>query len=308
MRALSARSMCLATATVLVLACVPAGCANAPERIDRAAARFGYSRLLVKGDNFSHVVYSKLKSVPDRVLHVYLEGDGTPWIGASWVADDPTPRNPLMLRLMALDPADSIYVGRPCYHGLQRTPPCRANFWTSARYSHEVVDSMAAVVRGIIDERQSAALRLFGHSGGGTLAVLMAQQFKSTEAVITLAGNLDVEAWARAHHYTPLADSLNPARRLPFERAIRQLHLIGSDDTVISPRFLHALARQGKIGNVVEVNGFTHSCCWEAIWPQILNWVTTGVSAPATPRLAPDRAEKRGAQWAPALKASNNGC
>src|SRR6266545_4164343 len=85
------------------------GCAGPSERF---AAR-------VEGEGFAHVVYRPAGLRPDggRVLHIYLDGDGTPWERGR-PAPDPTPRAPLVLRLMALDPAPRVYLGRPCYHGL----------------------------------------------------------------------------------------------------------------------------------------------------------------------------------------------
>lgn len=54
-----------------------------------------------------------------------------------------------MLRLMALDPAPSVYLGRPCYHGL--AAPCRARrSFGRARYSARVLDSMAAALRSLL--------------------------------------------------------------------------------------------------------------------------------------------------------------
>jgi hypothetical protein len=51
--------------------------------------------------SFRHVVLDK-PGHPSRVLHVYLDGDGTPWDGNT-AAVDPTPRNTLVLGLMRLD-------------------------------------------------------------------------------------------------------------------------------------------------------------------------------------------------------------
>lgn len=277
MQTLRETSLWRPTAVALVLIFVLAGCASAPERIDQEALHLGYRRIEVKGNDFTHVVYQKLKSIPDSVLHVYLEGDGTPWVGERWVADDPTPRNPLMLRLMALDPIDSVYVGRPCYHGFARTPPCNPTFWTSARYSRDVADSMATVVRRILDERGSVALCLFGHSGGGTLAMLLAEQLGSTRAVVTLAGNLDVEAWARYHQYTPLAGSLNPARHSRLGAHVRQLHLVGSDDRRVPPALVEDTIIHQPNAQLRVLEGFTHTCCWEQIWPSVLAWLNGSV-------------------------------
>lgn len=277
------------TALLWVLAWVVASCANAPERIDQAASRFGYSRIELKGSDFDHVVYLKLSAIPDDVIHVYLEGDGTPWIGERWMADDPTPRNPLMLRLMALDPADSVYVGRPCYHGLERMPPCHPKYWTSARYSREVVASMAAVVRRILDQRRSAALRLFGHSGGGTLAMLVAEQLNSTRAVVTLAGNLDIAAWARYHRYTPLAESQNPASHRSLGSHVRQLHLVGSNDRRVPPALVQETIARWPGAQLRILEGFTHTCCWEQVWPSVLAWANGRIAAGVRgePRAAP---------------------
>ena len=144
-------------------------------------------------------------------LHVYLEGDGTPWVYRVIVTPDPTPRRPLMLGLMSLDDAPSIYVGRPCYNGTSGASGCDDTLWTSARYSATVVDSMAKAIRVIARRGGYSALRLFGHSGGGTLALLLAPRLEGVLDVVTVAGNLDIEAWTRHHGYSPLRDSLNPA-------------------------------------------------------------------------------------------------
>jgi hypothetical protein len=70
----------------------------------------------------------------DGVLHVYVEGDGAPYWQRDLTAPDPTPRNPLMLRLMALEPDQGIYLGRPCYLGLCRDVGCHPAFLTLRRY------------------------------------------------------------------------------------------------------------------------------------------------------------------------------
>ena len=69
---------------------------------------------------------------------------------------------------------------------------------------------------------------LIGYSGGGVLAVLIAPQVPGS-AVVTIAANLDVEAWARWHQYTPLSGSLNPATQPPLD-ALHEWHLVGDRD------------------------------------------------------------------------------
>ena len=194
-------------------------------------------------------------------LHVYIEGDGTPFIRGTQVAGDPTPRKPVALRLMKRDRAFSVYVGRPCYWGLAASQNCDPSLWTNKRYSAEVVESMRAAIRKQLNEHGAKRLVLIGHSGGGTLAMLLAPHFEETTAVITIAANLDIDAWADLHGYTRLDGSLNPATQPPLPDRIKQIHLAGGRDRNVPPHL---------IPNAIVYPRFTHSCCWEREWPQIL--------------------------------------
>lgn len=247
------------------------GCAGSPaQRVDYEAHKLGFTRATVQGDEFLHVVYFNKPSAITNRLHVYLEGDGSPWIRDRWVSADPTPRKPLMPRLMAQDPESSVYLGRPCYHGLADRSPCNPEFWTYGRYSKRVVDSMVAALNVILNERRSTQLVLIGYSGGGTLAMLLAERFSQTWAVVTLAGNLDPQAWAAHHRYSPLWNSLNPTLRAPLPREIRQIHLIGGKDVVIPLELsISAVSRQ-QDPQVKIIANYDHKCCWSELWPSIL--------------------------------------
>ena len=214
-----------------------------------------------------------------RVLHVYLEGDGTPWMYRVIVTRDPTPRRPLMLGLMALDTAPALYVGRPCYNGTSLDVGCESALWTSARYSEAVVDSMAAAIRTLAERQGFERIRLFGHSGGGTLALLLAARLPGTLDVVTIAGNLDPDAWTRHHGYTPLRDSLNPSLEPAFGSAVHEWHLLGGDDRVVPPALVRPfiLSRERAIG--VDFPTFSHGCCWQRVWPGVLRAVTRGEPA-----------------------------
>jgi len=144
------------------------------------------------------VLHGSQRSEP-LVLNVYLEGDGTPWRYRTIVMPDPTPRRPLMLELMSADPSWSLYLGRPCYNGTSRDAGCDNRLWTSARYSPQVVDSMASAIRVISERHDVDEIRLFGHSGGGALAVLLTEQLSNVKLIVTIAGNLDIDAWTDHH-------------------------------------------------------------------------------------------------------------
>jgi acetyl esterase/lipase len=129
---------------------------------------------------------------------------------------------------------------------------------------------MASALRTVMSARGSTRLALFGHSGGATLAVLLAERFPETIAVVTLAGNLDIEAWARIHGYTPLRDSLNPIARRPLSRGILQKHYVGTLDRNVTPGMLRHFAESHPDSRVVAIPGFDHDCCWNGLWPTVL--------------------------------------
>ncbi|HEC16877.1 MAG TPA: alpha/beta hydrolase [Sedimenticola sp.] len=262
------RFLCTAVAALLVQACAgPAG------RSDRLALQLGYERGMLSGEGFQHVVYRKGVPSPGSPLHVYVEGDGTPWIRKNLVSPDPTPDDPLMLRLMAMDGAPSLYLGRPCYFGLAQTPPCNPSHWTDGRYSEKVVASMAAALGGYLQRHDVRRLVLFGHSGGGVLAMLLAGRFAQTMMVVTLGANLDVRAWAAHHGYSALEGSLNPADGPPLPERIRQIHYVGAGDERVPPALVRAAVAGRGHARVVVVEGLDHRCCWDRYWPVVLRAV-----------------------------------
>lgn len=244
------------------------GCAGPAQRIDSRAAEFGFARSVQTGIEYAHVTYRNQGD--GTALHVYIENDGEPWAGRYSISSDPTPSRPVMLDLMALDGAPAVYLGRPCYLGLSNVPPCEPLAWTHERYSKRVVDSMAASLRQIMSMGLPKTLVFFGHSGGGTLAVLLAEGFPETVAVVTLAGNLDIEAWARLHHYTPLRGSLNPLEQQPLAPGIIQKHYVGSLDGNVTPLMLRRYAQRHRRAVVIELQGFDHDCCWRKTWETVL--------------------------------------
>jgi hypothetical protein len=255
----------LALAAALVCAC-----ANSSRRADTLASSQGFKKQIEIGDGFRHVVYRNTAPTQGAMLHVYIEGDGTPYWRPDIVAVDPTPHDPLMLRLMALDSAHSVYLGRPCYFALYRDDRCSPLLWTLRRFSPEVLDSMEAVLRGELARAGATQAELFGHSGGGTLAVLLAQRVKAVTRVVTLGANLDLPAWCALHHFAPLLGSVNPVGQPTSRTDLKTLHLVGENDTNTPPFLVQAAAR-ARGGELVRVvMHFDHQCCWESMWRAIL--------------------------------------
>jgi len=254
---------------VLALAGGLDGCATPQERVEHLARTAGFDRQVVAGEPFEHLVFVRHGGRTGADFNVYIEGDGTPWLTRYRVSEDPTPRRPLMLELMRLDPGPALYLGRPCYFGLMNH--CRAGHWTSDRYAETVVASMAAALREIRRELGwHGQPVLIGHSGGGALAMLLAPRVPDTRAVLTLAGNLDIDAWTDLHEYSPLAGSLNPAEAAPLPARIRQLHIVGGEDQSVPPHITRAGLAPQQNAEVLRFPGQAHHCCWRELWPSIL--------------------------------------
>lgn len=245
------------------------GCAAPAQRLDDLALHLGYQRQVVTGKPWQHLIYRNHSTRQTSQLRVYLEGDGSPWLSRYQIAADPTARNPLMLRLLQQDPNPAIYLGRPCYHDLPQSAPCPAQFWTSHRYSAQVIDSLVHALRHYLASTTYQKILLIGHSGGGTLAMLMAPKLP-TQAVVTLAANLDITAWAHYHHYSPLTGSLNPAQQPALPTSIRQWHWAGAEDRNVPPVLIPAALRHQPQAEFRIVAGYTHHCCWETDWAEWL--------------------------------------
>jgi len=244
----------------IVVAGSSAGCLSPTARFNHDAEKQGLERR----SQGSLVLYQKGQLVDGEPIHIYLDGDGTPSPGRGRVSLDPTSRERLILRLIAVDPSASVLVGRPCYYGGEGE--CDPALWTGARYSQAVVDQLAGTINAVIADVPGSAVVLIGYSGGGTLAMLAAPLLTRLDTVVTIAANLDTEAWIEHHGYSPLSGSLNPATSAPLPARIRQVHLFGEmDENVPAQLARRTIERQS--GAVVEIiPGFGHRCCWPDIW------------------------------------------
>lgn len=201
-------------------------------------------------------------------LVVAIEGDGRPWLTRSRIARNPTADDPLLWNWFSQWSGQALYLGRPCYfaQSLMQTDPACAPYWyTNGRYSAGVVDSLRKALQQLAPNRP---LILLGHSGGGTLAMLLAPKLPQACAVVTLAGNLNVDAWAKAHDYSPLAGSLDPAQEPPLPARIDQWHLYSAQDRTIQATWILAEARRQHAHAIAEPAS-SHDRGWRPLWPQI---------------------------------------
>ncbi len=250
------------------MAMLVTGCASRPGWRDIAASR-SYAESWQPGRGYTHLVLDNGRSAVGGRLHVYIEGDGTPWLSKTEVATDPTPRHPLMLEAMSRDESAAVYIGRPCYFGRNSDPGCGSRAWTFERFSDATIQSMCIVAVRLARQKQAREIWLFGHSGGGAVAVLMQECVPSVALVLTVGAPLDTDAWAGVHDYTPLYGSLNPATR-PLRMQAEELHFSGSEDTVTPAATTIGYFKHRPWSRLVVVDEAGHVDCWLALWPQLL--------------------------------------
>jgi len=221
---------------------------------------------------------SKTSSHPDGTLTVYIEGDGFAWKTRYTPSTDPTPDDPISLKLALADlfskgQAESVaYLARPCQFTIEiDRQRCRYTHWTTARYSKQIIASMDQGVSALKAAVKAQSIRLVGYSGGGVVAALLAARRTDVTQLVTIAANLDTDYWTRLHGVSPLYDSLNPAQFQDLKN-VPQMHYVGVEDTIVPnsvvKSFLRSIGRDPK-RSLLSVVGADHECCWSEVWPTL---------------------------------------
>jgi len=207
-----------------------------------------------------------------KVLRVYIEGDGLAWRTRHRLSAHPSPVVPTALNLMLADPMrDKAYLARPCQY--LQTESCHPRYWSTHPFSEEVIAEMGRALDALKKRGGYDRLELVGFSGGGAVAALLSARRDDIEGLMTVAGNLDIEAFCRLHGLTPLSESLNPADVAVKLEHIPQRHFVGKGDHVIPVAVYTSFAAHMAPLRAVPpilVDHVMHQQGWEAQWPRLL--------------------------------------
>jgi pimeloyl-ACP methyl ester carboxylesterase len=186
-------------------------------------------------DNFTIATWQKTNSSSNSKYIIFIEGDGNAFNSYGYPTLNPTPKNSKLRKLAFKSNSNNvIYMARPCQ--FVKDKKCNQSYWTTARFSKEVIDSMAQTIKSIVKDNK---IILVGYSGGGQIAGLIAVGNYNINIIklITIAGNLDHKSWTKHHNITELSGSLDLNNYREQYLKFPQIHYVGEKDKVV-PSFL----------------------------------------------------------------------
>lgn len=254
------------------------GCQSVERRIEKAdllAKTHHFQHQIYKTSSFSLYGQEKIQASHLPIAHIYIEGDGLAWSSYHTVSSDPTPLDPIALSLATLDSFDNvIYLARPCQYLLEANKAvCSSDKWTHARQSRTVIDALSQAIDQIKKRHGFKQIILFGYSGGGGIAAILAAERQDVACLVTIAGNLDHGAWTRFHHISPLTNSLNAIDYAAQLNSVNQVHFVGETDSVIpvalTQAYINELSKSAPVKMVV-IPQQNHHSGWEKRWKGLL--------------------------------------
>lgn len=251
-------------------------CSGLSSRVDIAkevAATAGFQPFSIGTSYFRLAGFSRIRQ-PGRPVTIYIEGDGRAFLSGR-PSNNPTPADPLVLRLAALDRNDNVvYLARPCqYVDLSDERNCGIPYWTRKRFAEEVISSVSEAVGIIAQNSKSSEIHLVGYSGGAAVATLVAARRQDVAGLRTLAGYLDHVSLNKDRNVSQLLGSLDPIEIAPRLSTIPQIHYAGRGDEVIPSWVIRNFIQ--AVGNdrctSMRIVDTTHRTGWEAMWSQYVS-------------------------------------
>lgn len=267
---------------VFLSACLISGCSDgfplfgsSYERAQSIAADAGMVPFQIQTDRFLVKGFRRTGPTDPQTV-VYIEGDGRAFLNRSTPSSDPSPDDPIGLRLAAVEASIApvrrgiVYFARPCQYLAPADPTgdCSSLYWTDRRYAPEIIAAYQEALDEIKSDTGAVDLTLVGYSGGGVIAAILAAERRDVSEFTTFATPLDLDAWARIRGLSPLHGSINPAA-LPQLGRVSQRHYVGERDSRIpvdiARSYTERIGERADASSVV-VPGADHDCCWEDVW------------------------------------------
>ncbi len=245
------------------------------DTVRRAALPVHMVPRLIKTDNFALQSYDRIHDWKGGSAKIYIEGETDNWITDRKLSFNPTPREPVGIKLASYDSAPNvIWIARPCqYQGLDDKSCENNDYWGSAQFAPEVIASYHQALDDIKQRYGISSFELVGYSGGGVIAALLAAERDDVTSLRTVATPLDHMAFTQIHKLESWNKSKNPIDQADRLATIPQRHFIGAQDQLVPPAIYTSYAR--SIGNdncmsVTLVEDADHVRNWATKWPELL--------------------------------------
>lgn len=207
----------------LLCMCLLTGCSGIPETPE------GFRERDVQTEHFSIPVWENVHLTNGKTIRFYIEGNG-----------NPTPAYPMALKLAENDPYINVVVlSRPCQYS--KNALCEnSDIWTRQQYAPEILKEMEEIVVYYIQKYQAPDIEFVAYDGGAPIALNLAAQLGRVNKVVTIAGILDIDAYALQNKLPPFVNALNPMQQQAQMSQIKQIHFVGGKDTQTT----HAMAER----------------------------------------------------------------
>ena len=266
---------------ILTIALLSSGCVSklSPKVRQQTADTVAQSGNLVQQkiatDDFLLTTYQRFDATADnKQMVVYIEGDGMAWISRDQLSNNPTPVQPIALKLASIDTnVNVLYIARPCqYLWPQKMNRCSSRYWSDKRGSEEVISSINQAISIVKQKQNIPSIRLIGYSGGGGIAALIADRRADVNEFVSVSGNLNYKLFTQTHNLSPMNGSIDPITVANQIGSIPQIHYVGADDKIIPKQI--ALSFSDKVKVISDVSHDN----WPDKWAQILRTINHDLS------------------------------
>jgi pimeloyl-ACP methyl ester carboxylesterase len=267
---------------IMPLVLVLNACAQGPSAMRRTEADriampvFMYDRT-IRTDQLNLHARERIRD-KDKPVHVYIGGAGTAGLATETMrnTDDPTPDDPVALRMAAQDShANVIYLARPCqYKRNHDQQGCALNYLGGGSFSNTVITTYMQALDDIKAYHDVEEFDLIGYSGGGGIAAILAARRYDVYSLRTVAGILDTKALTDTNANISLYRGTNPAGIADQLVNMPQHHFVGQKDEHITPAIFHSFAQaMGKRHclNYSLLSKANHTIGWVERWQSLLD-------------------------------------
>ena len=174
------------------------GCSSDQARINKAfdlAQQNNYMPEIISSSQFPIQIFYQAHNSNHAVI--YLEGDGLVINSHGGVALNPTPTDPMALRLASVDKrrVTKIVINRPFHYitsdhsDSDSDSDSDSRYWTTSRYAHEVIQSILEVIQNCQKQFHFKTIEIIAYSGGASVALLLGPHLENIERITSFAGN-----------------------------------------------------------------------------------------------------------------------